>query len=61
MHKVKHIYTCDGCGDIKEFASPHDFPQIHIETEPNILNLHLSFCDEECRDKWLKKHGLEGK
>ena len=60
-HKVKHIYACDKCGDLAEFASPHDFFEIHIETNPNVLNLHLNFCSSECRDEWLKEHGLEVK
>ena len=60
MHQVKHIYTCDVCGVVQEWASTHDVPMVRIAVEPG-REYHWNFCSVECLGAWLKIHGFEVK
>ena len=58
MYQHKHIYTCDVCGEVQEWASQHDVPMVRVIVEPG-TDRHLNFCSTECLDEWLKEHHLD--
>jgi len=61
MHKTRHIYTCDQCGNVMEYGSPHELPMVHISIEPVGGEAHLHFCDADCQATWLALHNLGAK
>jgi len=64
MHKDRYEYTCDNCGETKEYASRPAWPKVFIDVVSKAgvdkAKLIFEFCSDECQGKWLKEHGLEG-
>ena len=61
MLRSTYDWACDQCGELKQRkspGSPSGWRRMQIVDDTSVL-LRADFCSIDCRDTWLKGHGLE--
>ena len=64
MRSSTFEWACDQCGDTKTRhtgSTPTGWRRVCLvdDTAGTTVLLRADFCSVECRDTWLKEHGLE--